>query len=759
MYLSPPPLLQAAADVLAPAAAVCADEDLRVLAAEGTAFARHGLSPEDWVGRPLVDVVPKSVRVELTARCAAAFGGERQSFDYWSQDGHHGYWIQIAAATADDGSGQVFAIAQDITERLRAMSELERSQSRLQEAERLVGVGSWELHPETKRLTFSPGYARLLGLPADGELTLPELFAMIPPEDRDTVTRAVEECRVRGTSVCEYRIRSLDGTLRTIRAQGEAVAVADGRAPLMHGAILDVTEERSAERERLAGLSLFREGFDMAPIGMVLTDPDNGRYLRVNDATCRLLGRSREELLALGYTDVTHPDDVGPDEERRREIGEGRRSGYHSEKRFLLPDGSSLWTAIHVTAVRRGDGSIEAFFTQIVDISERKAREARMRSDTADATWLARIRTALDEDLFVLYHQPVVELSTGRTVQNELLLRMVGGDGTVHAPGEFLGVAERYGLISEIDRWVIREAGRIAAAGEPIEFNISARSLDDRDVLRELEDVIAGEDVDPGLLVVEVTETAVVRDLDVARRFAERVAELGCGLALDDFGTGQANLSYLKHLPADHLKIDMEFIRDIARSETDRRLVAGMVSFAQGFDQVTVAEGVEDEETLMVIRELGVDRAQGFLFGRPSPHPWSDRRLVARDGEESADGLGLVKDAFEAFARRDLDALSGMCAPDVLVRPDGTASLAGKPAGYRGLDGLREYFDDLGSVWHGLELRPRTFRPAESSILVFGEVEGETAAGRAIADVIWVWRIGDGLVSSVEAFQVPRVAV
>ncbi len=489
---------------------------------------------------------------------------------------------------------------------------------------------------------------------------------------------------------------------------------------------------------------------------MVLTDPADGRYLRVNDAMCRLLGRPREELLTLRFAEVTYPDDITADESSAAGDGGGDSSGHQAEKRFLCGDGSAVWAAIHITPVRREDGTIEAFYTQVVDISERKAREARMQSDIADATWLARIRAALDEDRFVLYRQPVVELAGGRTVQNELLLRMVGEDGTVHSPGEFLPVAERYGLISEIDRWVIREAVRIAAAGQPTEFNISAKSIDDADVLRELEEAIAEVDLDPSQLVVEVTETAVVGHLDAARRFAERVAELGCGLALDDFGTGQANLSYLKHLPADHLKIDIEFIRDLVHSETDRRLVEGIVSFAHAFDQVTVAEGVEDEDTLMVLRELGVDRAQGYLFGHPVPCPETECRPVAGEGAECADAPALVRAAFEAFARRDRDAFFEICVPDVLVRPGGTASLAGRPAGYRGQEGVREYFEDLGSVWRTLTLRPQTFRPAEESILVFGEVEGETAEGHLIVDVIWVWRVRDDLIASVEAFPVPR---
>jgi len=756
VFLSPPPLLQAAASVFTPTAALSLDDEMRIVAAEGTAFARHGLAAEDWIGRTLADVLPAASHDEVLDRYRAALAGERQSFDHWSEDGSHGYWVQIAPRAEQDGAGGVVAVMHDITERLLAMGELERSQSRLQEAERLAGVGSWELHPGSDLLTYSPGFGRLLGLRPAQQLTLADLLEMVLPEDRDTLMAAVEECRIRGSATCQYRLRSRDGQVRTIRAQGEVVATATDLPPLLHGAILDVTEARSAEQERLAGLSLFRDGFDLAPIGMVLTDPADGRYLRVNDAMCTLLGRPREELLTLTFADITHPDDIEADESGRRAMVAGTTAGHEAEKRFIRGDGSAVWAAIHITPVRREDGAIETFYTQVVDISERKAREARMRTDVADATWLSRIRAALDEDRFVLYRQPVVDLASGRTVQNELLLRMVAEDGTVHSPGEFLAVAERYGLISEIDRWVIREAVRIAATGQPAEFNISAKSIDDADVLRELEVALANVDLDPAQLVVEVTETAVVGHLDAARRFAERVAELGCGLALDDFGTGQANLSYLKHLPADHLKIDIEFVRDLVHSETDRRLVEGIVSFARAFNQVTVAEGVENEDTLMVLRQLGVDRAQGFLFGHPVPCPETEGRRIAAEGAGCADADAVVRAAFDAFARRDQDALLELCVPDVLVRPGGTASLAGRPGGYRGRDGLREYFEDLGSFWRTLTLRPQTFRPAEESILVFGEAEGETAEGKVIVDVIWVWRVRDDLIASVEAFPVPR---
>ncbi len=208
---------------------------------------------------------------------------------------------------------------------------------------------------------------------------------------------------------------------------------------------------------------------------------------------------------------------------------------------------------------------------------------------------------------------------TGETVQHELLLRMRSEDGEIIAPGEFLPAAERYGLISEIDRWVIRQAVQIASEGVPTEFNLSGRSIGDPDILRELATAVQESGVDPSLLVVEVTETAFVGQTEAGRAFAQSVRELGCRLALDDFGTGFSSLSYLKHLPADHLKIDIEFVRELTASETDARVVRGIVGLAREFNQTTIAEGVEDEATLIMLREMGVDLAQGYLFGRPAP--------------------------------------------------------------------------------------------------------------------------------------------
>ena len=160
-------------------------------------------------------------------------------------------------------------------------------------------------------------------------------------------------------------------------------------------------------------------------------------------------------------------------------IRTGESSMLQSEYRFLRPDGTRVWVLLHLAPIRLADGSLQAFHSQKIDITERKEREAQLEHHVGDAEWLCRIRAALDEERLILYSQPIVDLSSGEIVQHELLLRMREPDGEIIAPGEFLPVAERYGLIPEIDRWVIREATRIAAEGGPTEFNLSARSIGD----------------------------------------------------------------------------------------------------------------------------------------------------------------------------------------------------------------------------------------------------------------------------------------
>jgi PAS domain S-box-containing protein len=741
------------------ASVIIADVDLRVLHVEGPAFDRHGYHVADWPGQSLTEVLPASLMTNLEPRYRAALDGEQQSFDYWSHDGRNAYWAQITPVRDSEGVvTSVVAVMQDVTDRLATTEDLSLSEARLGESERMAGVGSWEITPETGAITYSDGYARLLTLMPGERLDRAAFMSMVHRDDRQRVSDAMAECMIAGSAESEYRVVRRDGAVRTHEVRGELVHASNGRPEYLRGAILDVTEQREAEVERLEAVSLFRQGFDTAPIGMVLTDPATGLCTRVNDAMCVLLGRPRKELVGANLDSVIHPDDLPGIAAARRAIHDGSNPIVQQhELRYLRPDGTAGWAALNAAPVVSASGTVQAVFSQVIDITQRKEHEARFEADVNDALWLGRIRDAIDDDRLVLYGQPIVDLFTGATVQHELLLRMRAEDGSIIAPGEFLPIAERYGLISEIDRWVIGQAVNRAAGGEPTEFNLSAASIGDPAVLRELALAIEETGVDPSLLVVEVTETAMMNQLDAGRRFADEITALGCRLALDDFGTGFASLSYLKQIPAQLLKIDIEFVRDLTRSDTDERLVRGIIGIAREFDQTTIAEGIEDQETLVRLRELGVHLGQGYLFGRPQPlSPVASIAPLAPHDDTSPgdDPVTVVRRAFAAFAGRDLDTMLGLCDPHIVLRPHAsTIERTGREAPYRGYDGIRAYARDISTAWQRLALTPTAFHAAHQSVIVFGRADATSGTETSTAYVLWVWRLRDGLVTSVEVFQ------
>ena len=251
--------------------------------------------------------------------------------------------------------------------------------------------------------------------------------------------------------------------------------------------------------------------------------------------------------------------------------------------------------------------------------------EERQERMQARMTWAERIREALERERFVLHAQPVVSLNGDPKPRFELLVRMLSEQGELIPPASFLAIAERFDLIQEIDRFVVMRAIALLAeqqrAGNDValEVNLSAKSVMDP----ELPGVIAAEleatGADAGGLCIEITETAAIVNIDRAKRFAHELAQLGCEFALDDFGSGFASFYYLKHLSFDYLKIDGEFVKDLLTSHTNQLVVKAVVDIARGLGRHTIAEFVEDAETLELLRLMGVDYAQGYHLAKPGP--------------------------------------------------------------------------------------------------------------------------------------------
>jgi diguanylate cyclase (GGDEF)-like protein/PAS domain S-box-containing protein len=245
---------------------------------------------------------------------------------------------------------------------------------------------------------------------------------------------------------------------------------------------------------------------------------------------------------------------------------------------------------------------------------------------TARLTEAERIHQALEQDEFTLYCQPIVDLTADAGARYELLLRLqpIGREEPL-LPSEFLYAAERFGLIQAIDAWVVRQAVALLTthvrAGRQLtlDVNLSGKTIGDPQLGSLIESLLTESGIDPSCLVFEVTETALIADIEHARRFADRLRSLGCQLALDDFGAGFGSFFYLKNLPFDYLKIDGDYIRDLADNPMDRLLVEALVTIAQGMGKKTIAEFVPSETVKRLLRTIGVDYGQGFHIGQPRP--------------------------------------------------------------------------------------------------------------------------------------------
>jgi EAL domain-containing protein (putative c-di-GMP-specific phosphodiesterase class I) len=233
------------------------------------------------------------------------------------------------------------------------------------------------------------------------------------------------------------------------------------------------------------------------------------------------------------------------------------------------------------------------------------------------------IRNALDNDQFVLFCQPVFSLQAERITQYELLLRLRDEDGRMVRPFGFLEPADRYGLIMEIDRWVVRHALDLLThdvSGDlRLEVNLAGPSVADSEITALVEQQIAVTDLDPARLILEVSENVAVAHLEDCQRLAKRLRSMGCGFAIDDFGSTFASFRHLRDLPVGYLKIDGDLIVTVTESRTGQLTIKSLVELAKGIGAETIAEYVSDDQTLEFLREQGVGYAQGYRIGRPRP--------------------------------------------------------------------------------------------------------------------------------------------
>jgi diguanylate cyclase (GGDEF)-like protein len=238
------------------------------------------------------------------------------------------------------------------------------------------------------------------------------------------------------------------------------------------------------------------------------------------------------------------------------------------------------------------------------------------------------LRLALERDEFVLHFQPIVDLPSGRPLGAEALVRWMHPRRGLVSPADFVPIAEETGLVVPLGRWVLREACRRAVAWERdlaigsgliVSVNLSPRQFFGADLAAEIASILAETGLPPSRLELEVTESVAMDRAEVGLGALQAIRDVGVRIALDDFGTGYSSLAYLRDLPLDTLKIDRAFVDALGAASTDASIVSAIVGLAHGLGIEVVAEGIETPEQLAVVRALGCDRGQGYLFSAPVP--------------------------------------------------------------------------------------------------------------------------------------------
>jgi diguanylate cyclase (GGDEF)-like protein len=267
--------------------------------------------------------------------------------------------------------------------------------------------------------------------------------------------------------------------------------------------------------------------------------------------------------------------------------------------------------------------------------------EEGKKQDLADVGWMNRLRKALDDDLFELRFQPINRIHTGETTHHEVLIRLRAEDGTLVSPDAFLPSAMRFGLMSEIDFWMIHHAAKayaehsVPARTLKFSINLSANAFENDNLIQHIEKSFNEFDVKTGDIILEITESLAVRHPLHVEKQISALRDMGCKFALDDFGTGYSSFGYLQKLQFDYIKIDGTFVEDLLNNPVDQKMIKLIAEIGAEAGMETIAEYVQDAESLSLLAELGVDMAQGYFVGRPSEKPGHKSTPISLDSRRS----------------------------------------------------------------------------------------------------------------------------
>ena len=552
-------------------------------------------------------------------------------------------------------------------------TELEKANRDLAEAQELASIGSWEWDIDSGRLRWSEELYRIFGFdPGNFTPTLEAFMELVHPDDQLHLSALLDSARDGAQGIqTDCRIVRKDGSMRVIRATGSRSHEVEPGVNRMVGTCQDVTEQKKLEEEieykafhdpltGLANRGLFRDRLAHAlkrrsasGVAVLFIDLDDFKAVNdrlghaIGDALLIQVSRTLESLVRTSDTIAR----LGGDEFAILIDDDGSHAALDVAKRihkvFQRPvsfDAGEVTVRPSMGVAVAGEGTTPDDLLRDADIAMYAVKAENkggfelcspdMRQSVLRRLELkTELQRAIENEEFVLQFQPIVCLDDRKVIALEALVRWEHPHWGLVPPNDFIPLAEETGLIVPLGAWILQEATRQAKSLQEasnsefiVNVNLSARQLREEDIVTVVQQALLASRLQPSDLTLEVTETVLMESMESSIAALGQLRDIGVKIAIDDFGTGYSSLSYLHRFPIDILKIDRAFVVGAVEGRDEEALAQAVIKLATALDLRTVAEGIETDEQLAKMIELGCNRGQGYFFARPMPfaqiHEW-----------------------------------------------------------------------------------------------------------------------------------------
>jgi diguanylate cyclase (GGDEF)-like protein/PAS domain S-box-containing protein len=656
--------------------------DEKILLANESAASLIGLESQQLIGREVADLVKPAYRALFRNTMAKRLAGESvpQRLEIQLINGNQtGLWVEAQSSKIEfHGHPAILTVARDVSHRKSLEVSLSRSKRQAQYTLESIAEGVITTDNDGKVDYMNRAAETSTGTDRDDAVghRIGELFTLVDDADRRPLGDPVERClamrrrvnmgrhAVMVTADGEHE-HSVEITASPIRGPSNSVS---GAVVVFHdvGEIRGLTRRMSyqATHDPLTGLINRREFERRLDEAMddahteeavhMLFYMDLDRFKAVNDSCGHLAGDNMlREVASLIKEQVRDSDFVGRlggDEfgalligcpiDKARQLASDICNAI-ADYRFVWKDKIfNIGISIGLVEISHISGTLQDVMSAADSacyvakqegrgkVHVYSARDEAVARERGEIQWLRRLQTALHEDKFMLAVQPIIAMSGAADSGPafEVLIRLPDGQGRPADTAEFLRPAERYQLMPQIDRWVVNAAltalssGEIKiASGRSCALNLSGQTLGDESFLSFVVEALDRTGVSPASICFEVTEKAILSNVQHAQRFIEVLHGIGCEFSLDDFGSGMGSFSSLKHLPIDYLKIDGTYTQNLQADEVNQEMVMAMIKLARTMQFRIVAEEVEHQEDFDWLRSVGVDFVQGHFVEPPAP--------------------------------------------------------------------------------------------------------------------------------------------